>query len=352
MKKIKYCLLIILIFGISLRVNAEDYKLNTLIPVNTKATVETDKFDYKNFMYDTNIDIKGNASIKFDTIQNNTLSKIAVSINVLLFDENKKNIGYLTYCTDKDVSSNYAGFKLRANQASSFTISVTKRYFVEGKTPSDVKFIAVRDENKYCQIGGYSNYKGLTLEEIINGKEETSNLPELPKLDKNLFKYILYILIAIAVFGVVITILKTIRTSNISFKRKPKKKIEEETEEKFVDLSYSDVGNKPLDLGNFEDEEISSGGLIGNNNIEEEIKIEEPPEDNTTSIENLYNSLNEEAEEEKSNINPPQEKSSVQDLYNSISEIPEQNEEPKEEEKTVSIDDLYDSINQDDDDDE
>lgn len=350
MKKITYYLLIILVFSISLNVNAEDYKLNTLIPVNTKATVETDKFDYKNFMYDTNIDIKGNASIKFDSIQNNTLSKIAVSINVLLFDENQKNIGYLTYCTDKDVSSNYAGFKLRANQASPFTINVTKRYFVEGKTPSDVKFIAVRDENKYCQIGGYSNYNGLTLDEIINGKEETSNLPKLPKLDKNLFKYVLYALIAIAVFGVVLTILKTIRTSNISFKRKPKQNNMEEKEEKIVDLSYSDVGNKPLDLGRFEDEEISSGGLV-NDAIEEEIKIEEPPEDNTTSIENLYNSLNEEVvEEEKTNVNPPQEESSVQDLYDSISAIPEQNEEPKSEEKTVSIDELYDSINQDDED--
>lgn len=339
MKKIIYYLLIILVFSISLNVNAEDYKLNTLIPVNTKATVETDKFDYKNFMYDTNIDIKGNASIKFEAIQNNTLSKIAVSINVLLFDENKKNIGYLTYCTDKDVSSNYAGFKLRANQASPFTISVTKRYFVEGKTPSDVKFIAVRDENKYCQIGGYSNYNGLTLEEIINGKEETSNLP---KLDKNLFKYILYILIAIAVFGVVMTVLKTIRTSNISFKRKPKTNKKEV--EKTVDLSYSDVGDKPLDLSSFEEDTISSGGI----ETEEEIKIEEPSEDNTTSIENLYNSLNEDVEE-KTNINPPQEESSVQDLYDSISAIPEQNEEEKAEEKTVSIDDLYDSINQDDD---
>ena len=30
-------------------------------------------------------------------------------------------------------------------------------------------FIAVMNENKYCQIGGYTKYKGLTMEEITKG---------------------------------------------------------------------------------------------------------------------------------------------------------------------------------------
>ena len=106
----------------------------------------------------------------FESIKNNTVSKIPISINMLLFGEDQKNIGIVTYCTDRDYGSNYDGFKLNGNQAVPFSINVVKtKYFVNGKTPGDVKYIAVLDENKYCKIGGYSNYEGLTIDEIANG---------------------------------------------------------------------------------------------------------------------------------------------------------------------------------------
>ena len=342
MKKIKILLLGICIFLISSNVCAEEYKTNTLIPVDTKATVGTDKFDYKNFVYDSNVDAKGNANLKFESIQNNTLSKIAVSINVLLFDENQKNIGFLTYCTDKDVSSEYAGFKVTANQVVPFNITVTNRYFVRGKLPKDVKYIAVRDENKYCQIGGYDNYAGLTIEEIVNGAAEnkSSSLGDLPI--GNILKYLLYIVLIAIFIAIIKVVAKTIKNSVAN--RKEIKK-EKEIKEKTVDLSYSD-SNKGMDLE--EENEISSGGIA-----QAIAPIEEPEEDNTpedmNSIEALYNSISGENTPEEKIESIPEESSSVQNLYDSINDVEEQKTESKEVEKAVSIDDLYDSINQDDD---
>ena len=171
-KLISYGLLIILIFNVCLVVNAQDYEKNTLIPVDTVATVSTDKFDYQNFTYNSSFDSKGNTFISFGTIQNNKMTKEPVSVNILLFGQDQKNIGFLTYCSDKDVSSNYAGFKLGGNQSSPFSITVTSKYFVTDKGPRDVKYIAIMDENKYCQIGGYDRYKDLTIDQISGSSGE------------------------------------------------------------------------------------------------------------------------------------------------------------------------------------
>ena len=89
---------------------------------------------------------------------------------MVLIDANKENIGFLTYCSDKDLSSNNYGFKLGDNEAKPFDISVVKKYFADSKKAEDVKFIAVMDENKYCQIGGYDKYAGSTIEKIISGE--------------------------------------------------------------------------------------------------------------------------------------------------------------------------------------
>ncbi len=167
MKKILFIILFCLIvFPFS--VFAEDYEVQTLIPINTHATVKTDKFLYDDFYY-TYVDGSKDGLISFSSITNNTVSKTAVSINILLFNEEQKNIGFVTYCSDKDYSSNYSGFKLSGNQTAPFSISVVSKYFVDGYYPSDVRYISVYDENKYCHVGGYDNYKDLTIDQIING---------------------------------------------------------------------------------------------------------------------------------------------------------------------------------------
>ena len=185
MKKITFYLIILIGLFSPIFVSAQEYKTMQLIPVDSVATVKTDKFNYQDFLYNSKLDDKGNAMITFNSIVNNTVSKTPISINILLFGEDQKNIGIVTYCTNKDYGNTYEGFKLNSNQAVPFSIKVTpKKYFVENKAPGDVKYIAVMDENKYCKIGGYSNYEGLTIDEIANG------ISSYTKNRSNLSKYV------------------------------------------------------------------------------------------------------------------------------------------------------------------
>lgn len=193
---------IILIFP--LFVSADDYEVQTLIPINTHATVRTDKFIYNDFYYTYFADGQDGV-ISFSSITNNTVSKTAVSINILLFNEEQKNIGFVTYCSDKDYSSNNSGFKLYGKQSEPFSINVVNKYFVDGFQASDVRYISVYDENKYCHIGGYDNYKGLTIDQIINGtvsKKDKINfsLFELFSSFKNFALFSLIIKIIAVVF--------------------------------------------------------------------------------------------------------------------------------------------------------
>ena len=365
-KKICYLLfVVILFFTIVVDVRAEDYKVNTLIPVNTVASVETDKFDYKNFVYDSNIDEKGNATLKFEGIQNNTLSKTAISIDVLLFDEQKKNIGYLTYCTDKDVSSDNAGFKIRANQIVPFSINVTTRYFVEGKAPKDVRYIAVRDENKYCQIGGYSNYKDLTIEEIVSGVTPEQGGINFPDLSSFINVTLILILFGvIAAVGAIAGLAKLIKYLGSKQGSKPKKVKKAPVQN--VSEPVNDEANKPIDLDSLYSssndsvslniptepskpvEQKENNSLVdmfnapANNPIPEQPKVDENTQ--AIPIDDLYNSISELPEVKEDNASSDD--SSINDLYNSI------NAANDEDSKSSSIDDLYESINVDDDDDD
>ena len=98
---------------------------------------------------------------------------VKLVVKYLLDDENKVNIGYLTYCTDKDVSSDNNRRKIAPNETISFDIAVTKRYFPtdndKDNGPSKVKYISIMDDNPYCTVGGYSKYLGLSHDEIVGG---------------------------------------------------------------------------------------------------------------------------------------------------------------------------------------
>ena len=171
MKTFKYNVIAAFTFLFLLNVNALEYKEMELIPVDTVATVRSENFDYVDFSYSSILNEKGDATVNFTSINNKSSENLFVSIDILLFDGEKKNIGFLTYCSDKDYSSEYADIKLNAGQSMPFKINVSaKKYFAEEKYPQDVKYIAVMDDNKYCHIGGYTKYAGLTLEEIEDGQ--------------------------------------------------------------------------------------------------------------------------------------------------------------------------------------
>ncbi|MBQ6135384.1 MAG: hypothetical protein IJI60_03600 [Bacilli bacterium] len=208
MKKL-WIWLVIGAFFLVLPVNAQEYNVNELIAVDEVATVKTEKFDYIDFTFSSQLDEKGNGVITFQSITNNTLSKNPVSINILLFDGKKENIGFLTYCSNKDYDSSYSGLQLGGKESTPFAITAYSKYFGESKkTSKDVRYIAVMDENKLCRIGGYSNYLGKTMEQILNPEEpkdpmnfdfKLPDLPELPAFMKNQ-KVWLYSLIGFSIF--------------------------------------------------------------------------------------------------------------------------------------------------------
>jgi len=274
MKKI---ILLLVLFLLPIMVYAEDYNVKTLIPVDTKASVKTEKFNYNNFEFSSKVDNKGNSVISFGSINNNTVTKQAVSINILLFDGNKKNIGFLTYCSDKDLDSEYSGYKINGNTSAPFSINVVSKYFVTGRSSSDVKYIAILDENKYCQIGGYDKYNGLTLKQIVNGAADKNEVSGINKLiielqEKGIMLIIILSLVGLIGLVILIMIIRVIveKIKNKRLARIKEVKIDAPMEET-VDLTYGEVDNNTL-----EEESVSMGEV---NNTIEEVKEEEKVED-------------------------------------------------------------------------
>lgn len=201
MKKTIFLLaLLVVSFSCKLNVYAQEYQVKELIPVDAVATVETDLFSYNDFTIQASSPDKG--IVKFTSIVNKSDKKVPISINLLLFDENMFNIGYVTYCTSKDYDSNYRDYELGPKGSISFSINIAKKYFVEGNKIDNIKYISVLDENKYCHVGGYNNYAGLTIEQIKEGDVAANYSSRGISLDFLLFfknKGVIIILVVIAV---------------------------------------------------------------------------------------------------------------------------------------------------------
>lgn len=178
MKRFLKVLLFTFVFFSFANVNAQSYDVGTLIPVNNSATVETDTFTYNDINFN-NYDNSGYRLISFQSITRKSSgnSPIPISINVLLFDSEEKNIGYVTYCSEKDYDGDYSGYTIKSSQSSPFTIKLVKKYFVNKDdtlksqyTFNDIAYYSVLDDNHFCKVGGYDKYKGLTLEQINSGE--------------------------------------------------------------------------------------------------------------------------------------------------------------------------------------
>lgn len=178
MKRFLKVLLFTFVFFYVANVNAQSYDVGTLIPVNNSATVETDTFTYNDINFN-NYDNSGYRLISFQSITRKSSgnSPIPISINVLLFDSEEKNIGYVTYCSEKDYDGDYSGYTIKFSQSSPFTIKLVKKYFVNKDdtlksqyTFNDIAYYSVLDDNHFCKVGGYDKYKGLTLEQINSGE--------------------------------------------------------------------------------------------------------------------------------------------------------------------------------------
>lgn len=262
MKKI----ILLLVLLLPIMVYAEEVNVKTIIPVDTKVSVKTEKFDYNDFIYNSSIDEKGNSLISFDSIKNNTISRLPISINILLFDKDQKNIGLVSYCTDMDLNSNYSGYKLSGNSSVPFSINIVSKYFVNGKSTSDVKYISVLDENKYCHVGGYDKYNGLTIDEIVNGVGNENKENEIIKLinkikENGLVPIIVLVLVGILILVVLIMIISSVLKKIKNNKLMKNKDIMNDIPmEETVDLTYENVDNNET----LEDDTSISMGVIDN----------------------------------------------------------------------------------------
>lgn len=199
------CLLFVLcIFFINNDVFATEYSIKQLIPVTEEATVYTETFIYNGVKFVPDSNNKMNGVLKFESITNNKSVSKPVSFNILLFDGQEKNIGFISYCSDRDYDNNFK--PIGGNSSSPFQINVTTRYFGGREEnysgivhePGEILYYVFLDDNSYCQIGGYTKYIDKTLEEILNGEVnyDNENIKEKLRADQ-LILYLPYFLIAL-----------------------------------------------------------------------------------------------------------------------------------------------------------
>lgn len=187
MKRIIKLWILVVVVTFCLPVFAASHTTGELIPVNESATVDTDMFTYTDIAFVPKIEGKEYGKFTFKNVTNKTTNKVPISIDILLFDANRLNIGYVAYCTEEDISGDYAQKKLGAGASSPLSFNAGERYFIEEKGPQDVAYYAVLDDNPYCHVGGKDKYEGLTIEEILKGgittkTEEDPSIEEISKL--------------------------------------------------------------------------------------------------------------------------------------------------------------------------
>ena len=93
--KVVVLLLIICFYLFNINVSAAEFSIDTLIPVTEEATVVSDTFIYSGIKFENDANNVVNGKIKIESITNNTSKKISPSIEILLFDSNMINIGYM-----------------------------------------------------------------------------------------------------------------------------------------------------------------------------------------------------------------------------------------------------------------
>lgn len=140
----------VLLISLSIKtVYAENYKIKELIPYEIDTTIHTDNFSYKGIYFDKR-------GVHFNGIKNLTDEKKPISISIGMFDKNGKNIGTINFCE----------MDLNGKDEMSFIIEFEDKYFGEGKTVKDVKYIAVLGDNITCKKKGSRDFIGQSVDKM------------------------------------------------------------------------------------------------------------------------------------------------------------------------------------------
>jgi hypothetical protein len=160
MKKIVLSLILLITIVSALPVNASNYSIRELIPVDTETTVVGDRFSYQGVYFNSkkeDADKTKRNYVIFKGITNITNEEVSLSVSIGLFGEDRKNIGTIHICDEK----------LQPKQTKPFEIEVTKAFIGKEFNVKDVKYISIIGENTTCRDKtGYDEFIGQKVEEI------------------------------------------------------------------------------------------------------------------------------------------------------------------------------------------
>ena len=158
MKKIFY-LIIVLVGLVTVNVKAANYEFNELIPANIKNTLVTNNFSYRKFYYD------GDGKVVFGSIKNLSDKELPISISIAFFDENRKNMGIMNFCSKDDM--------IKSKEEIEYTINVTSSEIAKGMSVKGIKYIAIITDNINCNTERSFDYVGHPVEDIGLPKNNT-----------------------------------------------------------------------------------------------------------------------------------------------------------------------------------
>ena len=195
MKKILFIIFFIFVL-FPVYVYADNYNEKELIPIEVSTTIKTDNFIYKNMIYK-------DGKIDFEYIKNKSVNEIPVSISVALFDKNKKNMGMVNYCDENKILAYKESINNITLDVSNFSIALDKNV-------SDIKYIALWNDNITCKKSDSSEYIGQKIEEMGVIKEDNS------VTDPKLLMYVLMVAGGLLVFGFLYKFMFTNTYSNMN----------------------------------------------------------------------------------------------------------------------------------------
>lgn len=217
MKKLfSFVLFFICFFVGYIDVFAKEYEALELIPISESASVDTEHFTYDGISFST-----VNGDFNIISAKNKTKKENYLTISILLFDNDSKNIGLISYCSRKDLDGQYSQVKVNPGALSPMEFNTKDRYLVGNRTYYDVYYYAVLDDNYDCRSISENKYEGLTIDEIMNGKV-SSNYVDSSWINNFFRKYnikdFLGYIIALIVTHLVLSILFAIFNTMITGK--------------------------------------------------------------------------------------------------------------------------------------
>ena len=200
MKKIYLFFLFLCCFFLCSPVLARDGSTLELISIEEEGvSIDTGDFYYQNVSYRAKRFNEKRDKIFFELVKNQTDEDRPFSVSLLLFDEEQKNIGFISYCSSRELGGDYALLEIKSGASSKFEISLKKDYFITGKGVSYLKYFSILDSNIDCKKYASNKYEGLTIDEIKSGKISSNYKERFPKLMEFFQKYNLKTLLLIVI---------------------------------------------------------------------------------------------------------------------------------------------------------